>query len=171
MKQLRIVMVSVVLLLGTVAPPVLAQGEDEIGIARGATPPAVTIEDLDGKAVDLGQYVGKGPVLVEFWATWCPICAELFPRIAAAHARYKDKVRFLVVAVAVNETPRSIKRHLDTHPLPFPVLWDTNGNAVRAFQAPGTSFVVLLDAAGKVAYTGYGAEQDIEGAVRKTVGN
>lgn len=153
-----------------VAGPLLAQDEDEIGIARGATPPAVTIEDLDGKPVDLAQYVGKKPVLVEFWATWCPICAELFPKIQAAHARYGDRVQFLVVAVAVNETPRSIKSHLTSHPLPFPVLWDTNGNAVRAFQAPGTSFVVLLDGKGKVAYTGYGAEQDIEGAIRKLGG-
>ena len=153
-----------------VAGPLLAQDEDEIGIARGATPPAVTIEDLDGKPVDLAQYVGKKPVLVEFWATWCPICAELFPKIEAAHARYGDRVQFLVVAVAVNETPRSIKSHLTSHPLPFPVLWDTNGNAVRAFQAPGTSFVVLLDGKGKVAYTGYGAEQDIEGAIRKLGG-
>ena len=157
------------LLLAALTTPAVAQ-EDEIGIPLGSVAPAATIEDLDGKPVNLSQYVGKQPVVLEFWATWCPICEALFPRLAAAHRRYGDSVQFLVVAVAVNQSPASIKRHLQRHPLPFPVLWDTNGNAVRAFQAPGTSYVVVLDAKGKVVYTGYGEEQDIEQAVRRLVG-
>ena len=52
----------------------------------------------------------------------------------------------------------------------FPVLWDGSGAAVRAFQAPGTSYVVMLDARGKVVYTGYGADQDLEQAVRRLGG-
>jgi len=124
---------------------------------------------LDGKAVDLRNYTGK-PVVFEFWATRCPICAALFPKIEAAHQHYKDRVQFVVVAVAVNQTPTSIKRHLQTHPLPYPVLWDTNGNAVRAFQTPGTSYVVVLDATGKAVYTGYGEDQNIDAAVKKALG-
>ena len=161
-----------VVLLGALAgiPARAAFGqEDEIGISRGATLPAVTIEDLDGRPVDLAQWVGKKPVVVEFWATWCPLCAALFPRLEAAHRRYGESVQVLVVAVGVSQTPASIKRHLARHPLPFPVLWDGGGAAVRAFQAPGTSYVVVLDVRGKVSYTGYGAEQDIEAAVRKAV--
>jgi TATA-box binding protein (TBP) (component of TFIID and TFIIIB) len=42
---------------------------------------------------------------------------------------------------------------------------------VRAFQAPSTSYVVLLDASGKVAYTGVGADQDIEAALQRVVGD
>ncbi len=144
----------------------LAQDED-VGIAVGATPPAVTIEDLNGAPVDLAHWVGKKPVLFEFWATWCPICAELLPKMKAVHARYGDRVAFVVVAVAVNESKASVKRHLESHDLPFTFLWDTNGNATRAFQAPATSFVVVLDAKGKVAYTGVGADQDLEAALRR----
>ncbi|MGH7538334.1 MAG: TlpA family protein disulfide reductase, partial [Gemmatimonadales bacterium] len=143
--------------------------EDDVGIAVGATPSAVTIEDLDGRPVDLGRIIGKKPVLFEFWATWCPLCAELFPRIEAARARYGDRVEFVVIAVAVNQSQASIKRHLTRHPMLFRVLWDARGNATRAFQAPTTSYVVVLDGAGKVAYTGVGAEQDIEAAVRRVV--
>jgi uncharacterized membrane protein YeiH len=47
----------------------------------------------------------------------------------------------------------------------FPVLWDGRGAAVRAFRAPATSYVVVLDAAGRVVYTGIGADQDIEMAL------
>lgn len=145
---------------------VVAQ-DDEIGIAIGTRPEAVTIEDLDGRPVDLGQIIGKKAVLIEFWATWCPLCAALFPRMEAAHARFGNQVEFVVVAVAVNQSQAAIKRHLTRHPMPFRILWDGNGRAVRAFQAPSTSYVVVLDSAGNVAYTGLGAEQDIEAAVRR----
>jgi thiol-disulfide isomerase/thioredoxin len=157
-------------LLIAFAWPAVAQDE-QIGIALGATPPAVTIETLDGTPVDLARHIGKKPVLIEFWATWCPLCEALFPKLEAAAKRYEGQVDILVIAVAVNQSKRSIRRHLDRHPMPFAhVYWDTEGRATRAFQAPSTSYVVALDAAGKVVYTGLGEEQEIEDAIRRTVG-
>ena len=148
------------------ASPSYAAGQDDVvGIPVGQTPPPVTIQDLDGNSVDLGRWIGKRPVIVEFWATWCPICAELLPRMEAAHKKYGARVDFLVVAVAVNENPNTVRRHLTRNPMPFTFLWDVNGNATRAFQAPATSYVAVLDAKGKVVYTGTGADQDIEAAL------
>lgn len=147
----------------------LGAQDDQVGIAVGARPPAVTIEDLDGKPVDLGTIIGKKPVLLEFWATWCTLCAALLPKMEAARSRFGDRVEFVAIAVAVGQTPAAVKRHLARHPAPFRFLWDRGGNAVRAFQAPATSFVVVLDRDGRVAYTGIGEEQDIEGAVRRVV--
>jgi len=129
-----------------------------------STPAAATVEDLDGNAVDLGQWVGKTPVVFQFWATWCPICKELEPKVRAARERYGDSVAFVVVAVGVNQSPRSVLRYLEKHPEPGPVVWDGKGRAVRAFEAPGTSYVVALDRGGTVVYTGFGADQDIEAA-------
>jgi thiol-disulfide isomerase/thioredoxin len=146
------------------APPVWAQ--DDLGIPVGTVAKAVTIEDLDGQPVDLGQFIGKKAVLLEFWATWCPLCKALEPKMTAARERHGDRVEFIVVAVGVNQSKASIKRHLERHPMPFRILWDAGGGAVRAFQAPTTSYVVTLDASGKVAYTGAGEDQDIEAAVR-----
>jgi thiol-disulfide isomerase/thioredoxin len=152
------------------ALPSYAVGQDDVvGIPVGQTPPAVTIEDLDGHPVALGRWVGKRPVIVEFWATWCPICAELLPRMEVAQKKYGDRVDFLVVAVAVNQSSNSVRRHLARHPMPFTFLWDVNGNATRAFQAPATSYVAVLDARGKVVYTGIGADQDIEAALETAV--
>jgi len=159
------VALGAVLLLAV--PRTAVAQDDAVGIAVGMTPPATTIEDLNGAPVDLSRWVGKKPVLLEFWATWCPICAELLPKMKAVHARYGDQVDFVVVAVAVNESRASVKRHLESHDLPFTFLWDSGGNATRAFQAPATSFVVVLDGKGKVAYTGVGADQDLEAALRR----
>ena len=69
----------------TIAGNIRAQ---ESGIAVGSAAPAVSVRDLDGNTVDLGQYIGKKPMLLEFWATWCELCEELLPRIRAAKAAY-----------------------------------------------------------------------------------
>jgi len=152
-----------------VTAPVVAQAENEVGLPLGARPAGVVIEDLDGNPVNLADYVGKGPVLLEFWATWCPLCGKLAPTMAIAYERYGREMRFLAVAVAVNENPRSIKRHLENHPVPYPVLWDADGRATREFKAPTTSYIVILGADGTVAYTGVGADQDVIGAVGKVL--
>jgi thiol-disulfide isomerase/thioredoxin len=144
-----------------------AASAQDIGLAIGAKPAAAIIEDLDGKPIDLSQFVGKKPVLVEFWATWCPLCKELEPALHAAKKKHGDALEVLIVAVGVNQTPRSIKRHVEGHPMPGRVLWDGQGKAVRAFEAPSTSYVVVLDASGKVVYTGSGGEQRFESALAK----
>jgi len=150
--------------------PAMLRGQDVIGIPIGETPPAVTLESLNGDSVALSQWIGKKPVIVEFWATWCPICAELLPRMEAAQRKFGDRAEFLVVAVAVNQSKNSVRRHLERHPMPFTFLWDGNGAAVRAFQAPSTSYIAVLDAKGRVVYTGVGADQEIESALEKAVG-
>ena len=149
------------------AGPLAAQ--DDVGLPLGTKPAVVTLQDLDGHAVALGTEFGKQPVLLEFWATWCPRCAALQPKLDAAHARYGNRVKFVAVAVGVSQTPRTIKRHLVSHPIPYPVLWDTEGRAVRNFAAPTTSYVLVLDASGKVAYTGTGEDQDIEQVLGKVL--
>ena len=158
-----------ILVVCALGAPALAAQQAQIGLPLGATPDTATIEDLDGRPVSLARYVGVKPLVIEFWATWCPVCEELLPRMASAHQRYGDRVEFIAVAVAVNQSQRSIRRHLQRHPLPFPVLWDAGGRAVRAFMAPTTSYVVVLDQDGRVVYTGTGEDQDIAAAAERAL--
>lgn len=159
--------------LGAVAVPAatVAQAVGEVGIPIGTVPDAVTIEDLDGNEVDLSTIMGTKPVLLEFWATWCELCEALIPELEEAYRLYGERVEFRAVSVAVNQTRRSIRRHLERHPVSFPVLWDTRGRATRAFQAPTTSYIAILDADGKVAYTGVGADQRIVEALAALLGS
>jgi thiol-disulfide isomerase/thioredoxin len=151
--------------------PLALHAQDVIGIPVGQNPPAVIVEDLNGDTVSLARWVGKKPVIVEFWATWCPICEALLPRLETAHKKFGDRAEFIVVAVAVNQSKNSVRRHIEKHPMPFTFVWDGNGAAVRAFQAPSTSYIAVLDAKGTVVYTGVGEDQDIEAAVQKAVGD
>ena len=148
--------------------PVAARGQD-LGIDVGAKAPVVTVHALDGKAVDLSNYVGKVPVLIEFWATWCPNCRELMPTLLETEKKYGKRVKFMAIAVAINQSPEKVRRWLAAHPLPHDTFYDTDGKAAGAFDAPATSYVVVLDRTGRVVYTGLGGKQDLDAAVRKAL--
>ena len=49
------------------------------------------------------------------------------------------------------------------------LLYDRKGDASEAYDAPATSYVVVLDRTGKVVYTGAGGDQDLEAAIRKAL--
>jgi thiol-disulfide isomerase/thioredoxin len=141
----------------------------DLGIDVGAAAPAVTVNALDGKTVDLSKYIGKTPVLIEFWATWCPNCRELMPTLLETEKKYGKRVKFLALAVAINQSPEKVRRWLAAHPLPHETLYDTDGKAAGAFDAPATSYVVVLDKTGRVVYTGLGGKQDLDAAIRKAL--
>ena len=161
--------VAILAAVALLAAGVLPASAQDDGIAVGERPDAPVLETLDGDAVDLGEIIGTRPVLVEFWATWCAVCRALEPRVRAAHERFGDRVEFLVVAVGVAQDPDRVRRHLERHPMPGRVVWDGRGRAARAFEAPGTGFIAILNEEGEVAYTGTGTEQDIEGALDRIV--
>lgn len=150
----------------TVSASAAASAQEE-GLAVGTRAPVVSVHDLDGKLVDLGMWIGKRPVFLEFWATWCEQCAALLPRVKAAHAEFGEKVAFVGVNVSVNQTPARVRRYLAEHNPPFRTLYDDQGTSARAYEVPATSYVVILDRTGRIAYTGSGSDQPFDVALRK----
>jgi thiol-disulfide isomerase/thioredoxin len=141
----------------------------EVGLPIGTKPPSVMVDDMAGRPVDLARYVGKTPVVIEFWATWCPSCKELEPTMLAVQKKYGPRVKILGVAVSFNQSPARVKLYAQKHKLPYEVLFDRTGKASEVYDVPATSYVVVLDRAGKVVYTGQGGEQNIDAAVRKAM--
>jgi thiol-disulfide isomerase/thioredoxin len=152
--------------LALTSTPVLAQ---DLGIEVGAKAPAVIVQSLDGKPVDLGSYIGKTPMLIEFWATWCPNCKELMPTLLDAEKKFGKRVKFVALAVAINQSPERVRRWLAANPLPHDTYYDAQGKAAGAFDAPATSYVVVLDKTGRVVYTGLGGKQDLDAALKKAL--
>lgn len=153
------------------ATAVAAQQPSGIGPALGSPAVAVELQDLDGNPVQLLDHVEEGkPTLLEFWAAWCELCEALQPQLDHIQAEYGDRVNVVAVAVAVNQNPRRIRRHMEGHDPGYPYLYDAGGDAVRAYSAATTSVVVILDGEGRVAYTGVGAGQDLVAEVERLLG-
>ncbi len=131
------------------------------GIAMGTKAPGGPLETLDGKAVDLASYLGKGPVVLEFWATWCGNCKQLEPAMRAAMTQYGAQVQFITVAVSVNQSLARVQAWQKANNLPGLMLYDRKGIVSGAYDVPATSYVVILNKAGVVTYTGVGGAQKI----------
>ncbi|MFL5578090.1 MAG: TlpA family protein disulfide reductase [Gemmatimonadaceae bacterium] len=153
----------------TLALSPLPLAAQELGLAVGSRAPAAVVESLDGKPVDLGAWIGKTPLLIEFWATWCPNCKELEPALVAAQRKYGGRVKFVGVAVSVNQSPELVRRYATKHALPVEVLFDRKGTATDAYDVPATSYVVVIDRAGKIVYTGQGGDQNLDAALGKAL--
>ena len=165
-RSLRLALALATGALSVVAPR--AARAQDTGLPLGSTAPKAIVNTLDGKTVNLAD-VAKGPAVIEFWATWCENCEHLLPALKRAHATYGSKVKFVGVSVSVNQSPKRVQLHVAKYGVPGLQLYDTQGNATGAWDVPATSYVVVLDKAGKVVYTGVGGDQDLEAAIRKAL--
>ena len=140
------------------------------GIAVGTIAPAMApLEQLDGKPFDLATVVGKRPVVIEFWATWCPLCRKLEPAMQQARTQYADRVSFVGIGVPDNQTAERQRSYVEERKMSGTFVFDRDRIAMKAYRVPHTSYVVVLDAKGKVVYTGVGGDQDIDAAVRRAL--
>jgi thiol-disulfide isomerase/thioredoxin len=149
-----------------VALPARAQ---EGGIVLGADAPSAKVTTLDGASADISSFYGDKPVVFEFWATWCPLCKKLEPSLEAARAKYAGKVTFVNVGVSPNQTAAKQKEYVDKEHLTGEYVFDGGDAAVKAFMAPHTSYIVVVDSHRKVVYTGVGANQDIDAMLKKVM--
>ena len=165
MKAFRTVFTALTA-LALAATPAVAQ---DTGIAVGETAPSGPLETLDGKTVDLSAYLGKAPVVLEFWATWCGSCKQLEPAMRAAMTKHGAKVKFVTVAVSVNQSVERVKGWQKANKLGGTMLYDKKGIVSGAYDVPATSYVVVVDKTGKVVYTGVGGTQNLEAAIKKVL--
>lgn len=163
---LRVAIGASLIAPGAVGSTVAAQ---DSGIPLGTKAPNAEVETLDGAPANLGAWLGKEPILMEFWATWCPNCRELEPSLLSLEKQYAGKVRFVSVAVSVNQSPALVKRYVQQHGLRGVQLYDRKGTLTDAYDVPATSYVVAINASGIVVYTGVGGKQDLAGAITKAL--
>ena len=141
--------------------------QNPMGLAVGTKAPGAVVQTLEGKRVDISSLLGKGPVVLEFWALWCGNCKELEPQVQSLVKKYAGKVTFVAVAVSVNESPDRVKRYAEKYGYTHQVVFDVTGAATDAYAVPATSYVVVVDRTGKIVYTGLGGDQQLEAAVQK----
>ena len=122
--------------------------------ATGAAPPLAG-ETLNGQVIDLKDLRGQ-PVLVHFWATWCPICKL---GNGGINAIARDH-RVLAVAMQSGDATE-VSQFMAEHGLRFTVLLDPDGALARRWGVAGVPATFVLDAAGRITYATMGASTQI----------
>jgi peroxiredoxin len=134
--------------------------------ARGA--PDFTLPTLGGPNLRLQEQRGR-VVLVNFWATWCGPCRVEMPHLNRLYDKYRD-AGFVLLAVNIDEDPKTAASLAAKLGMRFPVLLDTDKKVSRLYDLSAMPSTMLIDRDGQVRYThrGYrdGYEQTYEQQIR-----
>jgi thiol-disulfide isomerase/thioredoxin len=124
------------------------------------------LEDMQGKTVNLSDFRGK-PVLIDFWATWCPPCRAAIPGIEKLHQAYSGK-GLVVLGISLDQGGwDSVKEFMHEYRISYTVLKGTD-DVVASYQVRTIPMMVLLDKNGKIVkrYLGFGSEDDLESDIK-----
>ena len=160
----KLLFLSIVLLL-TFISPVSAQE-----VKTGKKAPTFRLEDVSGQTVDLKELLGKGPVLISFWATWCKPCMEELGEYKKIFEDLKDQGMVMVAISTDNEkTVNKVKPYVVSKGIPGVVLLDTNSEVARKYYAAAMPHTVILDKNGNIIYSHTGYKKGDEKKVREII--
>jgi peroxiredoxin len=148
----RIVFTGLVLGALLIAPALAAQQSDEKEKA-----PELNLKSPAGETVPLAAYIGKKPVLLVFWASWCTICNDEVPLLKKLNAD-----RFKVIAVNEGESAWKTKRFIAMNDIGYQVVLDPDGTVAKAFQVPGVPACAIIGKSGLIVYRGLGLPENID---------
>ena len=138
------------------------------GPIEQAPAPAFHARDLDGHDVSLEELRSRGPVLVDFWATWCTPCRAALTELEDWRKRYGPR-GLSIVAVSV-DGPRNLAKvrpYVARLRVSFPVVVDDDGAIQGLYQVTELPTAVLVDTAGRVAATRVGFRRGETGLATK----
>ena len=112
--------------------------------------PDFIIEDLQGNEISLSSFKGK-PVLLNFWATWCPYCRKEREHLNSLYDEYKDR-GLVIVSVSTDKSVAKVKKYMQKVPSEFVIINDRYGevSAKYGVTALPTSFLITRD--GKIMH-------------------
>jgi cytochrome c biogenesis protein CcmG, thiol:disulfide interchange protein DsbE len=138
--------------------------------------PAAELKTLDGKPVNVRDYVGNGKITVlSFWATWCSPCKKELDAIAEYYADWQKDYNVQILAITIDtqrELPK-VKPMVSTKGWEYIVLSDAAGQLKNALNFPAVPQTYLVDKNGNIVYehSGYvpGDELELEKKIKALV--
>lgn len=122
--------------------------------------PDFTVEDSDGNSVKLSDLEGK-PVVLNFWASWCPPCKAEMPEFDKVYAELGGEVAFMMVDLTdgQRETKEKGAAHVAAQGFSFPVYYDTKQEAAYTYGIRSIPTTLFIDSEGNIVT---GAEGQID---------
>ncbi|BAS26542.1 TlpA family protein disulfide reductase [Limnochorda pilosa] len=121
----------------------------------GRRAPDFTLTSLEGVPVSLGSFQGR-PVIINFWASWCPPCREEMPHLQAAAKADEELVVLAVDATHTERRQEDVAAFVEEYGLTFPVVLDRDGavNEEYLVRALPTSYFVDRQGVIRARYLG-----------------
>jgi peroxiredoxin len=163
MQDARCIAVALVLAL------LLAGCGPGSSIRKGEEAPAFTLEDLNGAQVSLADYRGR-PVLINFWASWCPPCREEMPELQQVYAAQgQDGLAILAVNEITQDNVDDVREFVREEGLTFPILLDKEQAATVAYRVGPlpTSFFVTPEGKIQLVQIGQVNQGFVESVLRE----
>ncbi len=128
--------------------------------------PEFSLNLLSGGTVNLSDFRGKKPVVVDFWATWCPNCQRDMPHLSSYYDKYKDQVE--VIGVNLHENQNTIQDFIRSRDIHFPIALDPQSVVANQFGIQYTNTHFLISKDGKLIRTIPGdiSESDIQSLIQ-----
>ena len=119
--------------------------------------PDFTVQDWEGNMVKLSDFFGK-PIVLNFWASWCPPCKAELPDFDDACKKYDGEVVFLMVNMTDNqiETVEVAKDFIKTYGYDFPVYFDVSYEAAMVYGVRSIPQTYFINAEGEAVATATG---------------
>ena len=146
------------------------------GGGTGEKAPLFSLKTPAGGNYALESNLGRGPIVVCFWATWCGPCMLEMKKLKKTYDKYSPAgLQILAVSIDDNKTQPQIPSVIRTYKLPYTVLLDDNKDVYKAFHVAKVPQLFVVDAAGTIVYNhqGYqrGDEKKVEAVVARLIGD
>ncbi len=148
----KIISFIIILLLANIK--VVLAGELLTRLKNPVIAPALKLKDMDEIVHELTDYSGK-PVIINFWASWCPPCREELPSMNRAWDKLKQE-GIIMLAVNVGEDEDTIFSFMGNYPIDFTVLLDQTGEVSEHWPIKGLPTTFVLNSDGYIVYQAIG---------------
>ena len=159
LRALMLIILALLLLLAGCLP-----GSEPVGSGVGESAPDFELQNLDGQVVSLSELRGK-PVLINFWATWCPSCRSQMPYLEQIYQEWSNK-GLVLLTIDVGESASRVRQFMQSNNLSLPVLLDTRQVVARKYNIMGYPTTFFIDKDGIIQEKVVGAFPDKESIER-----